>query len=680
MSKDWLYDASNSNIFKQSYMKGFLDVSGDVYIRNGNLIATNDISLNGDISCNDISLSVPFTITGINADISNALALKQDTLIAGTGITIDGTTINGQSAGSGVSSITNRIEAEPSHISINPLSTNGSWTGTAGAPVFYGFSLDSSDDGKTVVISEPQNTGINANGWGAVYIYTFNGTSWTPKGNVLTNSNLQNDYGNANRYEQYGADVAMNGNGNIIAISAPKTINLPQTFMGVIEVLEWSGTSWNRKGSIIKNEVPGQAGYSLDGFSIDINTAGDRIVVHFMDKESVSWSGGSAFIVYDYNSSTNTWDQIGNVVSVSITDVDVRHNKNIIAISGNGSRIIHGKMLDKTVDIYEYNSGTNNWDSIGSLTTGTGNFGSSVDISKDGNVIIIGANSEDGNKGAAYVYTYAGINTWNLKGSIIYGDVAGDNLGVACAINEDGTSIIIGCGLAAASNVNSSYIKHLTYNSATSEWVLTDKRYGDGVATGYDKYGGAVSMSNNGKQYFASASYGYLQNNGGIQGSFADNGYIHHISLDDVLYMDLVGNLNITGNLTINGNLSADGVVLHTSDDRLKDNEKRIENALETLDKLKPKKYKINGNVETGFIAQDIWYGAPELRHNIKTYKENIVDISGDFTYDMDVTELGWSVKPAQLNYIGLIGHITKGIQELNTLIESNKTKINVLN
>ena len=252
MSKDWLYDVSNSNIFKQSYMKDFLDVSGDVYIRNGNLIATNDISLNGDISCNNISLSVPFTTTGINIDISNALALKQDTLTAGTGITIDGTTINGQSAGSGVSNITNHS-------------------------------------------------------------------------------------------------------------------------------------------------------------------------------------------------------------------------------------------------------------------------------------------------------TYIGVDS----------------------------------------------------------------------------------------------------------------------------------DLNITGNLTIDGDLSADGVVLHTSDDRLKDNEERIEDALETLDKLKPTKYKINGNVETGFIAQDIWYDAPELRHNIKTYKDSIVDISGSFTYDMDVTELGWSHNPAKFNYLGLIGHITKGIQELDSLIESNKTKIN---
>ena len=97
MSKSWLYDSSNSNIFKQSYMKDFLDVSRDIYIRNGNLIATNDISMNGNVSCNDISLTFPFSSSGINSDVSGALALKQNTLTAGTGITIDGTTINASS-------------------------------------------------------------------------------------------------------------------------------------------------------------------------------------------------------------------------------------------------------------------------------------------------------------------------------------------------------------------------------------------------------------------------------------------------------------------------------------------------------------------------------------------------------------------------------------------------------
>jgi len=134
---------------------------------------------------------------------------------------------------------------------------------------------------------------------------------------------------------------------------------------------------------------------------------------------------------------------------------------------------------------------------------------------------------------------------------------------------------------------------------------------------------------------------------------------------------------NISGNLSVTGNLSADGVVLHTSDDRLKENEQRIENALETLDKLKPVKYIKNNKTETGFIAQDVWYNAPEIKYLVNTDTSNIIDISGSYTHETDLSTHGWSNEPAQLNYIGLMGHITKGIQELDSLIESNKTKIN---
>jgi len=112
-------------------------------------------------------------------------------------------------------------------------------------------------------------------------------------------------------------------------------------------------------------------------------------------------------------------------------------------------------------------------------------------------------------------------------------------------------------------------------------------------------------------------------------------------------------------------------------DDRLKDNEQRIENALETLDKLKPVKYIKNNKTETGFIAQDVWYNAPEIKYLVNTDTSNIIDISGSYTHETDLSTHGWSNEPAQLNYIGLMGHITKGIQELDSLIESNKTKIN---
>ena len=62
-----------------------------------------------------------------------------------------------------------------------------------------------------------------------------------------------------------------------------------------------------------------------------------------------------------------------------------------------------------------------------------------------------------------------------------------------------------------------------------------------------------------------------------------------------------------------------------SSDDRLKENEVIIENACDTLPKLRPQLYDKKPDMgnddpttwykESGLIAQDIYYDAPELRH-----------------------------------------------------------------
>lgn len=148
------------------------------------------------------------------------------------------------------------------------------------------------------------------------------------------------------------------------------------------------------------------------------------------------------------------------------------------------------------------------------------------------------------------------------------------------------------------------------------------------------------------------------------------------ISKIDASTININNNTNISGNLGVTGNLSRNGVLLHTSDDRLKMNEEYIENALDTLENMTPVKYIINNKTETGFIAQDVWYNTPEIRHTVSTNSNKIIDISS-YTHETDLTGLGWTSEPAQLNYIGLIGHITKSIQELDTFIESNETKMN---
>tara|TARA_B110000259_G_scaffold133564_1_gene150615 strand:+ start:110 stop:784 length:675 start_codon:yes stop_codon:yes gene_type:complete len=133
------------------------------------------------------------------------------------------------------------------------------------------------------------------------------------------------------------------------------------------------------------------------------------------------------------------------------------------------------------------------------------------------------------------------------------------------------------------------------------------------------------------------------------------------------------------------------------SDDRIKTNEKLIVNATETLSKLTPQIYDkyhnmdLSGSfqVESGLIAQEVYYNAPELRHlvhlgqdtdasgNEYTPTPEEMDLSGvDIANDPDYGSHGWSkTEKSGLNYSGLIAYLIKSNEELVERIEILKTE-----
>jgi len=121
--------------------------------------------------------------------------------------------------------------------------------------------------------------------------------------------------------------------------------------------------------------------------------------------------------------------------------------------------------------------------------------------------------------------------------------------------------------------------------------------------------------------------------------------------------------------------------LIETSDDRLKSDERFIRGALDTIMKLKPQVYKkkitlddtVEDNTliqESGLVAQEIYYDAPELRHLVKPGDDygaitNTVQTSDDPAVDPDYSE--WGANPASVNYRGLIPYTVKAIQEMHT-------------
>lgn len=105
-----------------------------------------------------------------------------------------------------------------------------------------------------------------------------------------------------------------------------------------------------------------------------------------------------------------------------------------------------------------------------------------------------------------------------------------------------------------------------------------------------------------------------------------------------------------------------------TSDERIKNNNVKIDDALITVSKLTPQIYnkECGGNtiLESGLIAQEIYNSAPELHHLIK------------ISPDANISINDWGSVPARVNYIGLIPYLIKGINELKFELDMKEKRI----
>ena len=125
-----------------------------------------------------------------------------------------------------------------------------------------------------------------------------------------------------------------------------------------------------------------------------------------------------------------------------------------------------------------------------------------------------------------------------------------------------------------------------------------------------------------------------------------------------------------------------------SSDDRLKVKEVRIKDATTTLMKLSPqsyfKKFKLDepdiSHYESGLMAQDVWYDAPELRHavHLGAYADPTPEKppapSDNLEDDPDYSV--WGSDPAQVQYDQLIPYTIKSIQEIVTELPRSKTTV----
>ena len=158
--------------------------------------------------------------------------------------------------------------------------------------------------------------------------------------------------------------------------------------------------------------------------------------------------------VFKYNNDTCKWEQLGCDIIGEDTDdlsgisVSINGLGNIVSIGA----MNNGENNQGHVRVYQYLEKFDNgetakaWKQIGQDIDGekeNDKWGMVVDLNEEGDVLAIGSNSCNDNKGCVKIYKFID-NAWQPLGNVIDGRKDNDELGNSIQLNATGDMIIIG--------------------------------------------------------------------------------------------------------------------------------------------------------------------------------------------------------------------------------------------
>ena len=207
-------------------------------------------------------------------------------------------------------------------------------------------------------------------------------------------------------------------------------------------------------------------------------------------------SGAGAAYVYTYDSSTQTWS--GPSATLSAPS-GVYHFGSSVALSSDGTVALVGAPITSSdtgaAYVYTYSGGT--WSSPVALPVPSGalHFGSSVALSSDGTVALVGAPVTNNYVGAAYVYTSSSTGGWNSTPVTLSVPSGYDYFGFSVALSLDGTVVLVGAPFT-NNNAGAAYV----YTSSTEAWSSTSTSgpVTLSVPSGVALFGASVALSSDG--------------------------------------------------------------------------------------------------------------------------------------------------------------------------------------
>ncbi len=262
--------------------------------------------------------------------------------------------------------------------------------------------------------------------------------------------------------------VSLSKDGSTVAIGAQGNDGNGNN-SGHVRVYQIIGTSWVQKG----NDIDGETSNDGSGYLISLNKGGDVIAIGAIGNDATGTNSGHVR-VYRWNGIA--WVQKGSDINgesggdYSGTSVSINGDGNVVAIGAPTND--DGGFHAGHVRVYAWNGFS--WAQRGNDFDGQirDYCGQSVSLNEAGDIVVIGCSPivipSITDTGYAKVFQWNGTN-WIQRGMPILGKIADDRTGFSVSINNDGNSIAIG----SSQYINNGYYGGLAriYDWQNSSWV-----------------------------------------------------------------------------------------------------------------------------------------------------------------------------------------------------------------
>lgn len=370
----------------------------------------------------------------------------------------------------------------------------------------YGVSVSVSGDGETLLAGANLADVYGNTDQGLAYVtLLYDSNTWSV-GPLISSNDWYTDYGEA---------VAMDDSGNVLVVGARDTVVNENNLQGAAYVFLPSGSGdWVQAARLESDDgIPG------DGFgaSVAISGNGSTILVGAPGANIGAFDDqGAAYVFVKSGATWADWSQ-QRKFSISIHDGDQMGSAVSLSDDGNVALIgapmaeVGGNAAQGMALIFTRSGAT--WTQTGTYVSPTGvagdNFGLAVAMNGGGFAALVSSRETIGgrdNQGAVYPLVLSGA-VWTVGSRIVASDgQADDNFGISVAINDNGNLALIGAFL---KDINGKVDQGAAYIFQYNSGIWSGRMFTEGDAGDY--FGKWVAMSDLGTTYLVGAIQADIQ-------------------------------------------------------------------------------------------------------------------------------------------------------------------------